>query len=132
MHHRQTRPSNRNRVKQKENVKTAVAHIKSNILTTRGNQRISFYKKCRSENGLEGTLEEIGAVGRGVKVLLKLVARMEDVEIWSIIVLAVSNTGLFNHLPISGNLFIRQCCHPEASLGDSLDGQEPVQLACLK
>ena len=76
MHHRQTRPSNSKRVKQ--NVKTVVAHIKSNILTTRrGNQSISFYKKCRSENGPEGTLEEIGEVGRGVKVLLKLVARME-------------------------------------------------------
>jgi hypothetical protein len=78
MHHRQTRPSNRNRVKQIENVKTVVAHIKASISTTRrGNQSISFYKKCRSENGPEGTLEEIGEVGRGVKVLLKLVARME-------------------------------------------------------
>lgn len=79
MHHRQTRPSNSKRVKQ--NVKAVVAHIKSNILTTRGNQSISFYKKCRSENGLEGALKEIGEVGRGVKVLLKLLARMEDVEL---------------------------------------------------
>jgi hypothetical protein len=79
MHHRQTRPSNSKRVKL--NVKTVVAHIKSNILTTRrGNQSISFYKKCRSENGIEGALKEIGEVGRGVKVLLKLLARMEDVE----------------------------------------------------
>jgi hypothetical protein len=47
--HRQIRPSGHNRIKNKtQNVETVVAHIKSKILTTRGNQSISYYKKCPS------------------------------------------------------------------------------------
>jgi hypothetical protein len=35
------------------------------------NQSKSYYKKCPSENGLEGSSEEIDKAGRGVKVRAK-------------------------------------------------------------